>query len=77
MSLLVQLLLTMALIVGLILFRLFADRYVLQAKLRGKQVDSECRQAGCFHACDLDKATERPDSVSGSKTSKRSAYHAP
>ncbi len=77
MNLFVQLLITMALIVGLLLFRLFADRYVLRARLRGRQVDGECEQAGCFHACDLDKSAERPDSVPEKNASKRSAYHAP
>ena len=77
MNMLAQFLITTALIVGLLLFRLLADRYVLRARLSGKKIDDECKQAGCFHACDLDKASERPVSVSGNTAPKGSAYHAP
>ncbi len=42
------------LIAGLMLLRIFADHYVLRARIRGGSADRECEHAGCFHGCSED-----------------------
>ena len=76
MSPLLHFLIATLLIAGLILLRMFTDRYTLRAKIRRGHADNECEQAGCFRGCDLDIAAADPDSVSGQNLSKRSKNHA-
>lgn len=76
MNLLLHFLIATALIAGLILLRMFAERSALQTKIRGTHADIECEQAGCYRGCDLDRATPNPDSVSRQNSSKRSTNHA-
>ncbi len=54
MNVILNLLFAMALIAGLMLLRMFADHYVLRARIRGGHTDKECEQAGCFRGCDRD-----------------------
>jgi hypothetical protein len=73
MNLLSHSLIATALIVGLILLRMFANRAALQARLRSNQNREECEQAGCFSGCDPDKAAACPDSGPEKNDVKRSA----
>ena len=77
MNVLLHFLIATALIAALILFRIFADRQALRSRLRQGHTDIECEQAGCFHGCDLDKATADPEPVPEKNDLKRSANHAP
>jgi hypothetical protein len=54
MNVILNLLFATALIAGLMLLRMFADHYVLRARIRGGHTDKECEQAGCFRGCDRD-----------------------
>ena len=57
------------LIAGLMLLRIFADHYVLRARIRGGHTDKECEQAGCFRRCDRDdEAVPESDSVARQNT---------
>ncbi len=47
MSTIFQVLIATVLIVGLILLRTVADRYVLRSKIRGGQTAGDCEQTGC------------------------------
>jgi len=77
MNLLISILIATLLIVGMILFRMFAERYVLRSKLRKGTAGSECEKVGCFRGCEPGKEGSELQSVSGQNNSKRSAYHAP
>ena len=76
MSLLLHFLVAAALIAVLIAFRLFADRRVLQDRLRNMRPDNECEQAGCFGGCGPKIDQPGSDACAGQNQSKRSAYHA-
>jgi hypothetical protein len=75
--LLIPFLIATALIAGLILLRMFAERRALRARIRKDHTDTECEDAGCFRGCSPDRTAAHPDSVSGNNETKRSAYHAP
>ncbi len=77
MNVLLHFLIATALIVMLILLRIFADRQALRSRLRHDHANTECEQSGCFRGCDLDKATADPGPVTEENALKRSAYHAP
>lgn len=67
-----------ALIAGLMLLRIFADHYVLRARIRGGHADKECEQAGCFRGCgrDDDVVPENDSVASQNQNTKRSANYA-
>jgi len=68
MSLLVSFLIATLLIAGMILFRMFAERYALRKKLRRDRAGSECEQAECVRGCDIEKADRDPRSASKQNT---------
>ncbi len=69
MSIILGVLSATALIAGLMLLRMFADHYVLRARIRGGHADKECEQAGCFRRCDRDdEAVPENDSVAWRNT---------
>jgi len=57
------------LIAGMILLRMFADRYVLRTRIRAGHTDKECEQTGCFRRCDRDdEAVPENDSAARQNT---------
>jgi hypothetical protein len=67
MSLILHLLIASLLISGLILLRVIAYRYALQARIRDSRADGKCEQVGCFRGCDQDGGAT-PDDVAGENT---------
>jgi hypothetical protein len=65
-------------IAGLILIRMFADHYVLRARIRGGHTNKECEPVGCFRGCARDdEAVPENDSVARqNRNTKRSVNHA-
>jgi len=47
MSAIFQVLIATVLIVGLIVLRTVADRYVLRTRIRGDHTNGDCEQTGC------------------------------
>ena len=69
MNLIFHFLIATMLIAGLILLRMFAYRYALQARIRGGHADTECEQVGCFRGCEQhDGTAPDDDSVAGQNT---------
>lgn len=77
MNMLLNLLAATGLIVVLILFRLFAERKVLQARIQRSHTDTGCEQSGCLRGCDLDRTAIEADSGFGNNASNRRPNHAP
>jgi hypothetical protein len=75
MSLFLQFLVVAALIAGMILFRLVAERLVMQSRARGGYTDSRCGSTGCFRACDENPVADANDTHKNAI--KRSACRAP
>ena len=75
MSLLLQFLLVAALIAGMILFRLVADRLVTRARIRAGYTEGRCGNTGCFRDCDEEHLADANDT--DKNTMKRSACRAP
>jgi hypothetical protein len=67
MIVILQILIATILIAGMILSRLLMDRRALQGRIRGRLVDTECEQVGCFRGCDQD-AGATPDEFAGENT---------
>ncbi|MFW2405967.1 MAG: hypothetical protein ACN4GT_14445 [Gammaproteobacteria bacterium] len=76
MSLIAQVVLVAALIAGMMLFRLLAERLITKSRLRARQTDAKCGNTECFRACDDDIAGAR-ESVTDKNAMKRSACRAP
>lgn len=54
MSPLLHILIATALISGMILLRMFVDRWVLRARILGGLTDKECEKVGCSVGCARD-----------------------
>ena len=76
MSLLLQFLIAAISIAGLMLLRIFAERYVLRDRLHGKRAEADCEQIGCFHDCDRGEDSPKPNLDVKRKLHERSAHHA-
>ena len=77
MSALLHILIATALISGMILLRMFAERWVLRTRIRRDHADKECEKVGCFRGCERDSTEAITDSVTEKNVLKRSANHAP
>lgn len=75
MSVLLQFLLIAALIAGMILFRLVAERLVARSRIRAGYTEGRCGHTGCFRACDENDVADANDTDQNS--TKRSACRAP
>jgi len=74
---LLHILIATALISGMILLRMLADRWVLRTRIRRSVTDNDCEKVGCFRGCERDGTAAITDSVTEKNALKRSAYHAP
>jgi len=77
MSPLLHILIATALISGMILLRMFADHWVLRARIRRGLTDKECEKVGCFGGCERGTTEVNTDPVTEKNVLKRSAHHAP
>jgi len=62
MSLVLQLLITTALIALMAGLRMFANRQAVQQRLKGGSGSDECRKIECFHACGEQKSASQTGS---------------
>ena len=77
MNLLLQFMLIVALIAGMILFRLLAERLVTRSRIRSGYTDSRCNDTGCMRACDGKTAADANEPDTDKNAMKRSACRAP
>ena len=75
MNLAIQILFTTALVAGLMVLRLYADRHNARGKSYGGRGNTACRSIGCFRHCDPDPAATAP--AADNNPPRRSADHAP